>query len=235
MPICSKCKLEKDLKEFGKRLGKRRYACKQCERDYTNNRNWTTGKFKKRTNKPKHNIVGNKINSLTIIDNSEVINGTRFCLCRCDCGKIIKTREAALLTKKTKSCGCLQHLKGEKNKRWKGHMGIGMTYWNQVKNSAKNRKIDFDITIEEAWNLFINQNKKCAISGVDIELCQSYIDYTSGKMTASIDRIDSSIGYKKDNIQWVHKDVNKIKTDFNQEKFITWCCLIAENHNRKLT
>ena len=37
--------------------------------------------------------------------------------------------------------------------------------------------------------------------------------------TASLDRIDSKKGYTIDNIQWVHKDVNKMKMDLQEEDF----------------
>jgi len=47
--------------------------------------------------------------------------------------------------------------------------------------------------------------------------------------TASVDRIDSSIGYVMGNIQWVHKDINKMKSDFSQELFIAWCGLVASH------
>ena len=36
-------------------------------------------------------------------------------------------------------------------------------------------------------------------------------------------------GYIKDNIQLVHKDVNMIKKEYDQEYFLTLCRLITEN------
>jgi hypothetical protein len=47
--------------------------------------------------------------------------------------------------------------------------------------------------------------------------------------TASLDRIDSSKGYCEDNVQWVHKDINRMKNTFDQDYFISLCKLIAEN------
>ena len=37
---------------------------------------------------------------------------------------------------------------------------------------------------------------------------------------ASLDRIDSSKGYLVDNIEWVHKDVNKAKMALSKEDFL---------------
>lgn len=41
--------------------------------------------------------------------------------------------------------------------------------------------------------------------------------------TASIDRIDSSKGYIKGNIQIVHKTLNKMKLNMRDEEFIAIC------------
>ena len=43
----------------------------------------------------------------------------------------------------------------------------------------------------------------------------------------SLDRIDSNNGYVEGNVQWVHKDVNMMKKDYNQEYFINICKLIT--------
>ena len=42
-------------------------------------------------------------------------------------------------------------------------------------------------------------------------------------MTASLDRIDSKKGYIEGNIQWVHKDINRMKWAFNEDYFIKLC------------
>jgi hypothetical protein len=45
--------------------------------------------------------------------------------------------------------------------------------------------------------------------------------------TASLDRIDSSKGYTIDNVQWVHKTVNLMKRELNQQDFIDICNKIS--------
>lgn len=76
---------------------------------------------------------------------------------------------------KTGSCGYYLTSKerSRKNRLWNGHEDIHGKYWNNIKRGAKNRKHPFDITIEYAWTLFVNQNRKCALSGVDIQFAVS--------------------------------------------------------------
>jgi len=51
--------------------------------------------------------------------------------------------------------------------------------------------------------------------------------------TASLDRINNDLGYIEGNVQWVHKDVNRMKWAFTQDRFLELCCLITENINGK--
>jgi len=42
-----------------------------------------------------------------------------------------------------------------------------------------------------------------------------------------MDRIDNDLGYTKENIQWVHKDVNAMKSNFKEKYFLKICKLIV--------
>lgn len=88
-----------------------------------------------------------------------------------------------------------------------------------LKSNAKNRGMSFEINSEHLWDLFQNQKGLCALSGLPLML-------QSGSQTASLDRIDSSVGYIKGNLQWLHKDVNVMKWDFTEEYFKMICSLI---------
>ena len=48
------------------------------------------------------------------------------------------------------------------------------------------------------------------------------------RFTASLDRIDNTKGYTQDNVQWVHKDINRIKSDLSQEYFLTLCKTVVD-------
>jgi len=95
----------------------------------------------------------------------------------------------------------------------------------------KRRNLKFEIDKEYVWELFENQNGKCALSGIDIVL-----DVGSRKreQTASLDRIDSSKGYIKGNVQWVHKDVNSMKMDYTEDYFIDMCKRIYFSNLNKI-
>jgi len=148
--------------------------------------------------------------------------GTWFCNCQCGNTSIVTT--SRLKSGKTKSCGCRRKYA---KSIYKGYEQISGTYWKRVQADAASRNFVFDIKIEDAWTMFLDQNRKCKLSGLDINFARNY---TNTKIqTASFDRIDSSKGYTKDNVQWLHKDINKIKFDLNQNYFIELCQLVTNN------
>lgn len=154
--------------------------------------------------------------------------GSRLWNCLCDCGNIaqVSTRHLNRSHNTVRSCGCLKRRDRENHPSWTGYEGISGHWWaTHVKRSIDKRRIpiEVDIDIKYAWDLFIAQDKKCAISGIDLYLAD---DNTN---TASVDRIDSSQGYVKGNVQWVHKDVNYMKRHYSMEYFIRFCKLIVEH------
>ena len=112
------------------------------------------------------------------------------------------------------------------NPAFKGFGDIRKVHFNKIKRCAKRRNIFFnnEVSIELLWNLFLKQNKLCALSGV--ELFFGRVHFTS-ETNASLDRIDSNKGYEIDNIQWVHKDINKLKDSFEQEYLFYLCTKIT--------
>jgi hypothetical protein len=117
------------------------------------------------------------------------------------------------------------YLTGNRHHAWKGYGEIPRNYFGHVQKSAIKRLIKFDLTIEQAWNLFLKQNRCCSISGVKLifnSICRSC------EGTASLDRIDSAKGYEIDNVQWIHKDVNYMKNDMTDEELIKWCSKITD-------
>ena len=138
-----------------------------------------------------------------------------------------------MVTGKIKSCGCsIKTNKGKNHRLWRGCGDISGNRWNSIvrgANGSKGRKkIMFDITIEEVWELYLNQNRKCKLSGLPISFSNDKI-----RGTASLDRIDSSKGYEKGNIQWVHKDINKMKNSLDETYFINLCHKVSELNQKR--
>lgn len=221
-----------------KRWEKRIYCSNKCRAQNPQSKIKNTFSHKKITKSGQllgvsgNDLTGKKFNHLTVLSiHSRNRNNQIKWMCRCDCGREIAVLGLHLTKEKgsQKSCGCMI-LRGKNRKDWTGYEEISGQFWHGIQrgaNGSKGRKkILFDITIQEAWDIYIKQNKKCALSGIKICFPEKWD--TAG--TASLDRIDSSLGYVKDNIQWVHKDINKMKNSFDQNYFIKLCQLISE-HN----
>ncbi len=160
-----------------------------------------------------------------------------YYICQCICGNKVTRRsdhiDKALTTLKNRisSCGCKHpsKIRGHKSRTWSGYGKLSGQFWADLKQSAKIRNIKVDITKKDCWDLLVKQNFKCALTKVDLYLPESVRTKTQ-EQTASIDRIDSSKAYTIDNIQWVHKDVNKMKNNLSLDRFIELCKLITQNN-----
>ena len=146
--------------------------------------------------------------------------------CLCDCGNQHKAVSSQLLSNPEICCANCGHKKGGK-KNWTGYKKISGHFWSQVKWSAKVRNMEFDLDIKDAWNLYLKQNKKCALTGHRI-----FIRYNNNN-TASLDRIDSTKHYTIDNIQWVHKKINWMKGDMTESEFINMCRHVVKHEKDK--
>jgi hypothetical protein len=166
------------------------------------------------------NMTGEKFGSLTVTKRAESKNKLAMWECQCKCGNTCVCRGADLRQGKIKTCGCRKGIKSRRN--WQGHGEIPRSYWSSLANNADQRGKEFKIDIQQANDLFLEQNKQCALSGRIIGF---------GDRSASMDRIDNTKGYTIDNVQWLHKDVNKAKGQFTQDEFALLCEQIA-NHRR---
>lgn len=114
------------------------------------------------------------------------------------------------------------------SKRWSGVGLLSGSYFLSLKNGARGRKIEFNITKDYLWNKYLEQNGQCSLTGVDISLIPRS-SKNKAKQWASVDRIDSSIGYIESNIHWVHKRINDMKWDLKLDRFIELCTKIHNN------
>lgn len=100
---------------------------------------------------------------------------------------------------------------------------MSKTLWSRLISNASSRGFDFSISKEYVWNLFIEQNRKCALTGWDINFLEYIAKNRHRIWTASLDRIDSSKGYIEGNVQWLHKWVNVSKMDMTDKEFFEMC------------
>lgn len=182
------------------------------------------------TREPKEKFVLEKYinkvyNNIFIIDVNRNVKHP-FVICNClKCGKKnIKLRIDAIRANEDIACGCSRYKLNKENYHWKGYEEISLSFFNSIKKHARKRNIYFNIDIKEIWRLFLQQERRCSLSGV-VLIFSHRCKGTDG--TASLDRIDSTKGYESGNIQWIHKDLNKMKMDINQEKLIEWCCKVC--------
>lgn len=115
-----------------------------------------------------------------------------------------------------------------KNYLYTGFEEISGQYYGNIKRRAKQKDLEFNISLQYLWNLFIQQNRRCALSGLHLKFHTK-----SAENTASLDRIDSNKGYIVGNVQWVHKNLNMMKLHFQQEYFVKMCGLVSEYMEKK--
>lgn len=178
-------------------------------------------------------LTGKKIGKWNVLRRIKVEN--RSCTlfeCQCECGAIKSVLSTHLMRGNTKGCGVCGTLRGNNHPKWNGCGDISANYWCHVKRCAggkgKRKALEFNISMEYAWNQYLKQNKKCALT--NIPLTMNFARKYGAEHTASIDRIDSSKGYVEGNIQWVHKHVNLMKNTLDQDYFISLCKKIASNN-----
>jgi uncharacterized C2H2 Zn-finger protein len=120
-----------------------------------------------------------------------------------------------------KSGLCCKPCRGKHNAHLGFYKGVlRASFAHKYKTGAEARGIPWDLEFEELADMLIEQDFKCALTGLPLEAVEI-------KNNASLDRIDSSKGYVKDNVQWVLVEVNMMKQQYTQERFIELCQAVA--------
>lgn len=176
----------------------------------------------------KIDLTGKQFGKWTVlyVDLATLGKKTISWVCKCECGLIKSVFRNSLLRGGSSSC--------MKCARLNAPLWHPISYlWKRTKDSARSRKsnirnIKFELTKDDMWNQFIKQDKKCALTGIELIIVPLRRQNKDNRTTASIDRIDSNGDYTVDNIQWVHKDLNTMKWNIEQNKFIEYCKLVAK-------
>lgn len=164
-------------------------------------------------------LTGRAFGSWTVLRFGGYTKANASWWCRCGCGVEKDVRAQYLKNRTSRQCAAC----ASKAVVWTD--AIAPAKWHVIRSNAAKRGIEFQITAEQAFQLFQKQNGRCALSKVAIDLPLT----NAATGTASLDRIDSSVGYLAGNVQWVHKDINMMKGSLPQETFVSWCRLVAES------
>lgn len=152
-------------------------------------------------------LEGQKFGKLTVINLDHTTKRGTFWRCKCDCGneKVIKGTSLVSKTRPTKSCGCIVKEKSPANlpkHKCITHNMTGTKFygvWNSMimrchnPNSKSYPRYGANgITVCNEWREFKNFYE------------DMYSAYSDG---VSIDRIDNTKGYSKENCRWVDMKV----------------------------
>jgi hypothetical protein len=171
-------------------------------------------------------LDGNRYDNYTILSLNKTFDaGEKVWNAQCDCGKIFSIRTSRI--NNTPSCGCSD---SETNPKFvKEFKDMPNWFIQKFADGAKDRKIEYNISNEILWDVYIQQDMKCVYTGVKLFMPTQKTQFT---YNASIDRIDSKIGYISGNVQWVHKKINMMKGVLSDQDFIDFCVLVAANRGK---
>lgn len=210
-------KLRKPAQTIAKQIGRASATVRRALRKF--------GLWKPVRQGEKRNLIGNEYGKLKVRQKAGRGGEADTWICDCECGLEHITSGYKLVNMMVDQCTVCAQPQSQCG-------SVPVIAWSEIRRGGTKRRHAFTITIEEASALFELQHKRCALSGVDISFATSCVGHKRRReTTASLDRIDSQVGYVPGNIQWVHKTVNLMKQKLTQSEFITWCKLIAEQQN----
>lgn len=141
--------------------------------------------------------------------------------CRCECGRMISVRAGNLKNGQESCKQCADGVRSENLREFPfdSKVWFGMVYRSRQKG------LELTVTPEYLYRLYIDQQRRCALSGVLIGFGKSC---ERGTSTASPDRIDPTKGYVEGNVRWVHKTVNCMRNCMDTTEFVDWCQRVVD-------
>lgn len=174
-------------------------------------------------------LTGKKFNRLKVVGFAYTKNQSSFWFCDCDCGtKNHIVRAGSLGANQIKSCGCLQkesHVISADKRKKHGHSSYGKlspTYisWASLMRRIKGQclykhtlKIYKGMYIDKSWLVF-----ECFLKDMGTRPSKLY----------TLDRIDNSKGYFKENCRWAticeqnRNRKSNINVFYKNEKYCLW-------------
>lgn len=168
--------------------------------------------------KPVINMVGQRSGALVVLrEDGRCSQKEALWLCLCDCGNTVTVRGYALRQRRTRSCGCLRNKLSAERRTTHGESG-GNTgnptpryrMWNSARTRAKKKELEFSINLSD-----VVIPSTCEVLGIELE------ESSTGRPqpnSPSLDRIDNSRGYSKDNIRVISYRANWLKNNATLEE-----------------
>lgn len=170
-------------------------------------------------------LSGRRFGKLTVLADTGRRKSRRpIWACLCDCGKTVEVLGKYMVNGDTKSCGCFATANAHNRD---AVAEITRSFWTPIEKQAVRRGIPFEITRQQAWEIFERQQGRCALTGMTLHFSTNIRDQR-GRQTASLDRIESDLGYTPGNVQWVHKKINIMKNVMGNDEFVQWCCFVRD-------
>ena len=107
-----------------------------------------------------------------------------------------------------------------------------------IRGRCKSRGLDYNLDLLFVLEMYDRQGGKCFYSGIQFVFdfakkehrYMTARDWSSGKYSPSIDRIDDSRGYTRDNVVLACYVINIMRNTQTQDEFINHCQLISSVH-----
>jgi hypothetical protein len=169
-------------------------------------------------NRKYRDLTGMKFGKWTVIKKGiRIYRRNIYWLCKCDCGTEKEVQASSLMSGTNKQC-----MVCSKKPKYIGSMY--RKYYRLLETRARKNNFEFTVTPEYLGELFEQQKRKCALSGLSLDFHSNPKNYSG---TASLDRIDNTRGYIEGNVQWVHRSINFMKGSLFQKDFIALCKKVA--------
>lgn len=179
-------------------------------------------------------LTGRQFDRLTVIERAYREGTTRsYWLCLCKCGKQKVIVASVLVDGRSRSCGCFS-LECSR-KKGQGAGGFGQLY-NNYRNNARNREIEFKLTQTELAEITKNNCYFCDLPPQQVSTSsnkkpvgKAFSAYTYN----GIDRLDSKVGYIYGNCVPCCKRCNYAKRDYTVTEFLDWAKRVVAHSERK--
>lgn len=157
--------------------------------------------------KPKEELIGKTYGNLHVLKMCSDERGKSVYECLCDCGKHTISNRTDLESGRKKSCGC-------NRQKTKSNYATGKHYaFNSIKASANTKNIMFDLTEDDTISLIQKPCYYCGTVGSRVSRTHDRFRFNG------LDRINSDIGYTKENVVPCCSDCNYMKRRKTQKEF----------------